>query len=314
MYRFIARRLGSGVVLIAALATLTFFLLYLGAGDRIARQLLGEDADDAAVRAKEHELGLDRPIWTQFGHWASGAVHGDLGTSWFNGQDVRTAILSRLSVTVTLVIGSTLLTVVLATVLGVVAATRGGWVDRVVQFLGVLGHAVPNFLISLGLVTLFAISLHWFRPTGYVRFADSPQLWLSSITLPVLALTINGVSGVVQQVRGSVLDELGRDYVRTLRSRGLPESRVVYRHVLRNAAGPALSFLGVQVVGLLGGAVIIEQVFAIPGLGQVAVTATGQGDIPLVMGLVVVSAVLVVLVNLLVDLVQGWLNPKVRLG
>ncbi|WP_018653258.1 ABC transporter permease [Actinomadura flavalba] len=314
MYRFIARRLGSGVVLVAALTTLTFFLLYLGAGDDIARQLLGEEADEAAVRAKERELGLDRPIVTQFAHWLSGAVHGDLGTSWFNGQDVGAAILSRLSVTVSLVIGSTLLTVVFATVLGVVAATRGGWVDRVVQVAGVLGHAVPNFLISLGLVLVFAISLHWFRPTGYTRFAESPGLWLSSITLPVLALAVHGVSGVVQQVRGAVVDELGRDYVRTLRSRGLSEARVVYRHALRNAAGPALSFLGVQVVGLLGGAVIIEQVFAIPGLGQVAVTATGQGDVPLVMGLVVVSAVLVVVLNLLIDLLQGWLNPKVRLG
>lgn len=311
MYRFIARRLASGVVLVAALTTLTFFLLYLGGGD-IARRIVGEGASPQAVAAKKHELGLDRPIWTQFTGWVSHAVHGDLGTSWFNGQPVVDAITSRLSVTLSLVISATLLTAVIATVLGVVAATRGGWVDRLVQVLGVLGHAIPNFLIAIGLVTVFAIGLDWFKPTGFTSFSASPALWLSSITLPVLALAIAAISGVTQQVRGAVIDTLRQDYVRTLRSRGLSETRVVYRHVLRNATGPALSLLGVQFVGLLGGAVIIEQIFAIPGIGQVAVGATSQGDIPLVMGLVIATAVIVVILNLLVDLAQGWLNPKVR--
>ncbi|WP_155054444.1 ABC transporter permease [Streptomyces blattellae] len=311
MYRFIVRRLASGVVLIAILTTLTFFLLYLSGGD-IARRIVGEGATEEAVQAKAHELGLDRSVWSQFTDWLSHAVSGDLGSSWFNGQPVSDAISSRLSVTLSLVIGATLLTAVLATVLGVVAATRGGWVDRVVQFLGVLGHAIPNFLIAIGLVSLLAVQWHWFDATGYTEFADSPSRWLSSITLPVLALVTGAVSSVAQQVRGAVIDALRQDYVRTLRSRGLSETRVIYRHVLRNAAGPALSYLGVQFVGLIGGAVIIEQIFAIPGLGQVAVGATSQGDIPLVMGLVMVTAVIVVVLNLLVDLAQGWLNPKVR--
>jgi peptide/nickel transport system permease protein len=182
----------------------------------------------------------------------------------------------------------------------------------VVQVLAVLGFAIPGFLVALGLVLVFAIDLGWFEPTGYTTFAESPSGWLSSITLPVIALALAGIAGVSAQIRGSMIDAMRQDYVRTLRSRGLSERRIIYKHVLRNAAGPALSVLAVQFVGLLGGAVIVEQIFAIPGLGQIAVVATSQGDIPLVMGLVLVTAVIVVILNLAVDLLQGWLNPKVR--
>jgi peptide/nickel transport system permease protein len=241
-------------------------------------------------------------------------VRGDLGASWFTGEPVVQALTHRLAVTLSLVVGATVLTAVIAVILGVIAATRGGWADRLVQFLSVLGFAIPGFLVALGLVTLFAINLHWFQPTGYVQFSDSPSGWLGSIALPVIALSLGSIAGVAAQIRGSVSDALRLDYVRTLRSRGLPEGRVVYKHVLRNAAGPGLSVLALQFVALLGGAVFVEQIFAIPGLGQVAVSATSAGDIPLVMGLVIVTAVLVVVLNLAVDLLQGWLNPKVRVS
>ena len=313
MGRFVLRRLAAGVVLVAVLATVTFFLLFLSGGN-IARRILGQQATEATVAQKQSELGLDRPVLSRFGAWVSDALHGNLGSSWFTGETVTTAITSRLAVTLSLVIGATVLTAVVATVLGVVAARRRGWADRLVQIVSVLGFAIPGFLVAIGLVTVFAIKLGWFQPTGYTKFADSPTEWLSSITLPVIALALGGIAGVAAQIRGSMIDALRLDYVRTLRSRGLPEGRVIYRHVLRNAAGPALSVLAVQFVGLLGGAVIVEQIFAIPGLGQTAVTATGQGDIPLVMGLVLVTAVIVVVLNLLVDLLQGWLNPKVRVS
>ena len=313
MFRFVLRRLASGVVLVAVLTTVTFFLLFLSGGN-IARRILGQQATADTVQQKTHELGLDRPVLRQFADWLSNASHGNLGESWFTGQKVTEAVTSRLAVTLSLVVGATVLTAVVAVLLGTTAATRGGWADRLVQFLSVLGFAIPGFLVALGLVTLFAIKLHVFKPTGYVQFEVSPAQWLSSITLPVIALSLGSIAGVAAQIRGSVLDALRQDYVRTLRSRGLSERRVVYKHVLRNAAGPALSVLAVQFVGLLGGAVIVEQIFAIPGLGQVAVGATGQGDIPLVMGLVLSTAVIVVVLNLIVDLLQGWLNPKVRVA
>jgi peptide/nickel transport system permease protein len=309
--RFVLRRLAAGVVLIVVITVLAFFLLYL-AGGNVARRILGQQASQDAVQAKAHELGLDQPILTQFGHWLSRALRGDLGASWFTGEPVIDSITGRVAVTLSLVIGATVVVAVVSVVLGVLAARRGGWVDRLVQVLTVLGFAIPGFLVAIALVLVFAINLGWFPPTGYTQFAESPGGWLTSITLPVIALAIGGIAGVTAQVRGSILDAQRQDWVRTLRSRGLPETRVVYEHVLRNAAGPALSVLGVQFVGLLGGAVIIESIFAIPGLGQASVTAGGQGDVPLVMGVVIVTAVIVVVLNLLVDLLQGWLNPKVR--
>jgi peptide/nickel transport system permease protein len=313
MIGFIARRLAAGVVLLAAISALAFFLLYLGSGN-IARKILGEGATPQAVAQENRRLGLDQSLPAQFGHWAAGALRGNFGVSWFSGQPVMQAITSRLAVTLSLVICAVLLAAVLSVILGVLAATRRGSVDRVTQLLSLLGHAIPGFLIAVFLVLVFALNLHWFKPTGYVPYTTSLAGWASTVTLPVIALCLGSVAGVTQQIRGGIIDALRDDYVRTLRSRGLSERRIVLKHVLRNTAGPALAILAVQFVGLLGGVVIIEQVFAIPGLGQVAVQAATQGDIPLVMGLVVAVAIIVIIFNLLVDLAQGWLNPKVRLS
>jgi peptide/nickel transport system permease protein len=313
MVLFIVRRLLAGVVLLFVITTLTFFLLYVGGGD-IARNILGQQATQEAVAAKKEQLGLNRPLLTQYVDWLSHAVRGDLGTSWFTGEHVTDGITSRLTVTLSLVIGATVLTAVVAVVLGVWAAIRHGWVDRLVQLVTILGFAIPGFLIAVGLVLVFAIKLQLFDPTGYIKFTDDPGGWLKTVTLPIVALAIHSIASVANQVRGSVTDALRQDYVRTLRSRGLSYNRVVFRHVLRNAGGPALAVLAVQFIGLVGGAVIVERVFAIPGLGDIAVGATSQGDIPMVMGLVVAVAALVVVVNLVIDLLQGWLNPKVRLS
>ena len=250
----------------------------------------------------------------QYGNWLTSALTGDFGVSWFTSQPVTASLSSRLAVTLTLVVGTTIVAAVVSVVLGVLAARRGGWVDGVVQFIAVVGFAVPGFLIALYLVLWFAIDLGWFRATGYVPIGESFTGWLSSVTLPIAALSLSAIAAVAQQVRGSVIDATSRDYVRTLRARGLSTNRVVYKHVLRNAGGPALAVLAVQFVGLLGGAVIVEQVFALPGIGQLTVSATSSGDIPVVMGVVVATAVIVVVVNLLIDLAQAALNPKVRLS
>ncbi|WOF24285.1 ABC transporter permease [Microbacterium betulae] len=310
---FIARRLLSGAVMLVVISVVAFTLLYLGGGD-IARRILGQSATAETVAAKTAELGLDRPLVVQFGDWFANALTGDLGRSWFSSQFVAVSMETRLPVTLSLVIGSTVIAAILSVLLGVLAARRGGWIDGLVQFLAVVGFAVPGFLIALGLVLLFAINLGWFRATGYTPIGSSFTGWLASIALPVVALATGAIATIAQQIRGSVLDALDRDYVRTLRSRGLSSNRVVYRHVLRNAAGPALAVLAVQFIGMLGGAVIVEQVFALPGIGQLAVQATTQGDIPVVMGIVIVTAIIVVIVNLAIDLAQAALNPKVRLS
>jgi peptide/nickel transport system permease protein len=313
MLGFILRRLASGVVLIFVISALAFSLLYANS-ENIARRILGQNATAELVVRKTEELGLDRPLWEQYVGWLGNAVQGQFGRSWFTGELVTTGVTSRFAVTLSIVLGATILAALIGVLLGVIAATRGGWIDRVVQVLSILGFAIPGFLVALGLVLFFSIELNWFKATGYIPITRSFGGWLSSVTLPIIALAVATIVVVAQQVRGSVTDALGRDYVRTLRSRGLSMRRVVAKHVLRNAGGPALAVLAVQFIGLLGGAVIVEQIFAIPGLGQLAVSSTVKADIPMVMGLVVATAVLVVVVNILIDLAQAALNPKVRLS
>ncbi|MEU8135584.1 ABC transporter permease [Streptodolium elevatio] len=312
MPRFIAARIASGVLLLFVISFLSFLLLSIADTDA-GRQLLGPAATQEAVDAKNAELGLDRPVVEQYTDWLGNALRGDLGTSWFTSEDVNTAIGNRLPVTVSLVVGVTVVTTVVSFLFGVWAGVRrGGAIDRTVQLVGVLGHALPGFLVTLVMVQLFAVQMNWFPAIGYTPFAESPSGWLSTITLPVLSLSVGTVAGVSQQVRGAVVDALRQDYVRTLRARGLPQHRVVLKHVLRNASAPALSVLGMQFVGLLGGAVLVEQIFALPGIGSMAISYTTRGDIPVIMALVMFTVVGVVLINLLVDVLIGWLNPKAR--
>jgi peptide/nickel transport system permease protein len=313
MLTFIVRRVVAGVILLFVISALAFGLLYLDSAN-IARRILGQNATPELVQQKAHELGLDRPVVVQYWDWLTSALHGDLGRSWFNGQLVTVSLSGRVAVTLSIVIGTVLVTAVVGTALGVWAARKRGAADRTVQVVSVLGFAIPGFLIALYLVLIFAINLHWFKATGYVPITTSFTGWLSSVTLPIAALALGAIAAVTQQIRGSMIDAMSRDYVRTLRSRGLSANSVVYRHVLRNAGGPALAILAVQFIGLLGGAVIVEQVFALPGMGQLTVQAGLQGDIPVMMGLVVAFAVIVIIVNLLIDLAQAGLNPKVRLS
>jgi peptide/nickel transport system permease protein len=313
MLRFTVRRLVHGALQLLVIASAAFLLLYLAAGN-VARTILGPDATAATVAAKNHELGLDTPLLSRFFTWLGHALTGNFGASWLTSQPVTTAIVSRLEVTLTLVIGAVVVSAVVSAVLGVWAALRGGWADRLVQVVAVLGFAVPGFLVAVFLVRALALGTHWFKPTGYIPLTTSFSGWVQTVTLPIIALSLATIAGVSQQVRGSVTDAMRQDWVRTLRSRGLPERRVVFKHVLRNAGGPALSVLALSFVGLLGGAVIVEEVFAIPGLGQVAVSATSQGDIPMVMGLVVAVGTLVILVNLTIDILHGFLNPKARVS
>ncbi|MFB6707165.1 ABC transporter permease [Streptomyces sp. NPDC056333] len=313
MLTFIARRVAAGALLLLVISLLSYLLLSIPDMD-VGRQLLGEGTSQSAVDAKNASLGLDRPILTQYTDWLSHAVRGDLGTSWFTSEDVTQAIANRLPVTVSLMLGVTVVTAVVSFLLGVWAGVRRGAVDRVVQILGVVGYALPGFLVTLVLVLVFAVNLNWFPAIGYTPFTDSPGDWLSTVTLPIISLSVASVAGVSQQVRGAVVDVLRQDYVRTLRARGLPASRIVFKHVLRNASAPALSVLGMQFVGLLGGAVLVEQIFGLPGIGGMTVTYTTRGDIPVIMALVMLTVIGVVLINLLVDVLIGWLNPKARVA
>lgn len=313
MLRFIIRRLLTGLVILFAITTITYTMLYFSSSG-IAQNILGEYATPEQVAQKEAELGLDQPLVIRYLDWLGGALSGDLGRSWFTSEPVAQALFNRLPVTLTIVIGALTTAAVLAAVLGIAAAIRRGWVDRIVQFLSLAGDALPSFVVAIVLVTAFAIQTGLFPATGFVPFSESPNLWLMSILLPITALVFQLVASAAQQFRSAIIDVRSRDFVRTLRSRGLSESEITFKHVLRSAAPAALTILSLQFVGLLGGSVIVEQIFALPGIGPLAVQSTNQGDIPVVMGVVVYTVIMVIIVNLVVDLANGWLNPKVRVS
>ncbi|WP_415855286.1 ABC transporter permease [Sinomonas sp. G460-2] len=310
---FLLRRLASAAVLLVAVSFIAYVMLYPAAGD-IARNVLGENASEAQVALKNHELGLDQPLIVQYFTWLGNALTGNFGNSYFASQPVWKILEVRLPVTLSLVVIVTLLTGVLAFAVGLLAAVKRGWIDRTLQVLATLGDALPAFIVALFLVTVLAIQLKLFPATGYVAFTKSPGDWARTLTLPVIALTIGGVAGVAQQVRSSALDVLRHDYVRTVRSRGLSERRIVLTTVLRNASVNGLTTLAVHVVGILGGAVVIESVFALPGLGSLAVESTSRTDLPLILGVLLAVVLIIVAVNLIVDLAVAWLNPKVRLS
>jgi peptide/nickel transport system permease protein len=313
MLVFILKRLASGTVVLFVVSVLTFVLLNVSSGS-IARNIVGDQATADQVAAKETELGLDDPLLVRYFSWLSSAFGGDLGQSWFTSEPVTQALSSRVPVTMAMVVASMLLIALVATLLGVAAAVKRGWVDRLVQVAAIVGDSIPGFVIGILLVTVLAIRTTVFPATSTIGPDAGAGAWVMSLTLPVLALVLNGVTGGAQQIRSAVIMQLERDYVRTLRSRGIREREILFRHVLRSAAPTGLTVLSLQLIGMLGGVLIIESIFALPGLGPLAVTSTSQGDLPVVMGVVMYTVVVVIVVNLAVDLLNGWLNPKVRVS
>ncbi|UYN98581.1 MAG: ABC transporter permease [Devosia sp.] len=312
MLSYVAKRLASSLVLLALVTTLTFAMVFGGA-DNVAQNILGDNATSEQIVALEQKLGIDRPLYVQYADWVSKAVRGDLGQSWTLGESVSKILSGRLPVTLSMVILAVSIIGIISALLGIAAAVRGGWADRVIQLISVVGFSLPNFWLGLILVVVFALNLRWLPATGYTDFSTSPVGWLASLTLPVAALVLSGIASASQQVRGAMIDALRQDYVRTLRAGGIKPSSVLFRHALRNAMPAALTVLSLQFIGLLGGAAIIERVFAIPGLGSITVQAALSGDIPILMGVVVTMIILVVIVNILIDLANAWVNPKVRL-
>jgi len=311
MALYILRRLLAGLVLALLITLITFLLLSLSFED-VVRTILGQSANEESVAAMTAQLGYDRPVLVQYADWLGSLLQGDLGRSVYTSQEVGPAVLQRLGVTLSLIVPALLLTAVLSVLLGVWAATRGGVVDRIAQLISLIGYVVPGLLLAIVLVVVLAVQLDLLPATGYTPPFENPAAWLRSITIPVIVLTIAGVADMAAQVRGRMIDELRRDYVRTLRTRGVSSRSVIFRHAFRNAASPALTTFSLQFIQMLGGALIIENVFALPGYGNYALQASLQGDIPVILGLAVFGVLLVTAVNLTTDIVNGWLNPKAR--
>lgn len=311
MLRLVLRRLALSVPLVGVITLLTFLLQSVAPGDT-ARTLLGVNYTPAAHEELRHELGLDRPVLVQYGDWLAGALRGDLGTSPITGLDVGAEIGNRLAVTLSLIVAATVVAALAGIALGVLSAVRQGWLGRAVDVLSLAGLGLPNFWLGLVLVSLFAVALPLLPATGYVPFTDSPGGWARSLVLPVATLTVAAAAVIAAQTRDAMLAALRQDFVDTFRANGASNRSVVVRHALRNAAIPVVTVVGLVFVSLVSGTVLVEAVFAMPGLGGLAIQAATQHDLPMLQGVALTFTLIVVVVNLLVDLTYGWLDPKVR--
>jgi peptide/nickel transport system permease protein len=306
------RRLAVAVPLIAVIAVGTFSLTFLIPGDPAAT-MAGEGATVARITEVRERLGLDDSPLVQFARWAGEALQGDLGISTAHGVAVSTLIGERLGTTLSLVVFGLFVAIVVGVPAGTLAGLFAGRaVDRVVTAVTTLGIAVPAFWLAALLIAAFAVNMKIFPATGYVAFSEDPAGWLRSMTLPGLAIGAASAADVARQTRATVADVAGLDHVRTSRAMGLSPRSVALRHVLKNSGIPITTVAGVQVERLLGAAVVVELMFAMPGLGQLSLDAVRAHDIPMIQGVVLVIAVLVILVNLLVDMSYGWFDPRLR--
>jgi len=314
MLRDAVRWLVSSLVLLFVITVLTFLLASMAPGDA-AKAILSSQSGSYTVQQYQqmrHALGIDQPPPVQYWHWLDGVLHGSLGTDLFSGQPVTQELNARLGPSLSIIIGTVIVSGLVGVSLGIVSALRGGTLGRLVDVVSLAGLAVPNFWLALVLVELLAVRVQVFPATGYAPLSADPGPWLRSIALPVLTLSAGGVAFVAKQTRDSLSEVMSRDFIVMLRARGLSQRSVVLRHALRNAAIPVVTVLGLLLVGLLGGTVLIENVFSIPGLGQEAVTAAGSHDLPVIEGVAFYFAVVVVIANLLVDVSYRLLSPRMR--
>ncbi len=312
MLTFVLRRALAVVPLIVIATAATFFMLQLSDADPAVMRL-GESATEAQYAEVRAELGTDRPAIVQYGDWLAHAVRLDFGESWQRPVAVTTMIGQRMPATLSLTLGSLLVTILVGLPLGTAAGVRAGsTADSAITATASVGQALPAFWTGILLSTYVALRVGFFPATGFVGPSDSISGWLKSITLPSLALGLSGAAAVARQTRAAVAGALRQPHVRTAVSVGYSRASVLRSDVLRNAAIPVATVLGVQLSLLLGGSLIVEQVFILNGVGSLAYSSILQHDLPVVLGIVTVSAVLVSVVQLLLDVVYGLLDPRVR--
>ena len=312
MGAFLVKRILATIPVLVIVAVIVFTLIRLVPGDPAA-VIAGNMATNEDIARIRTELGLDRGFFTQFLLWAKGLVSGDLGQSFFFKKEVTALIAERLEPTLSLAFLTIVLTVLVAVPLGTLAAWRhGGWVDRALMGFSVLGFSIPVFVLGYLLVYFFALKLDWFPVQGYRPLREGLWPWLHQLLLPAITLSIVYVALIARVTRASVAEALTEDYVRTARAKGLPEARVLVRHALANAAVPIVTVIGIGIALLIGGVVVTESVYSIPGLGTLTVDAVLARDFPVIQGVILFFAFLYVMVNLLVDLSYLFLDPRIR--
>jgi peptide/nickel transport system permease protein len=319
MLRFLLRRVGFGVVVMWLVAT-TVFIMYFIAPHDVARTLAGRQASEATIAAIRHNLGLDRPVIAQYGSFLWRALHGDFGYSYTNAEPVTSLISNGLPVTASLVIGGAVLWLFMGVGIGVLAATRPrSLMDRTATGFSLFFYSMPTFLLGEVLLLLFFFRLHLigidlFPGAGYTPLLQDPVEWARHLVLPWFTIALVTAATYVRLTRGSMLDVLGEDYIRTARAKGLSRRRVIYRHGLRAGLTPVVTQFGIDVGTLLGGAIVTENVFGLPGLGELAISALAKQDLPTVIGLVLLASAFVVIANIVVDILYSVLDARVRVS
>ncbi len=312
MYGYIIRRLLAIIPVMCVVGIVVFLLLHLTPGDPAAI-IAGDYArpeDIARIRAK---LGLDRPLYVQFFTWAGAVLRGDLGTSIFSNLPVSKLIAQRLEPTIALSVSTIIFAILVAVPMGIIAAWKSGtWIDRSVMVFAVLGFSVPVFVIGYLLMYVFALQLGWFPVQGYKPIGDGFWPFLSSITLPTVALGVVYTALIARITRASVLEVLTEDYIRTAKAKGLDNTGLLVRHALKNAAVPIVTIIGIGMALLMGGVVVTESVFNIPGLGRLTIDAVLRRDYPVIQGVILVFSGVYVFVNLVIDLTYTFLDPRIR--
>lgn len=303
------------VPLVVLITVGVYALVLLIPGDPARTLAGGLKAQPSEIARIRHQLHFDQPFYDQYWRWVTHAVRGDLGTSLFQHESVASAISARFPLTLSLALGGLIVSILLGIPAGILAGTRPGTVvDRSATVASSAGIAMPDFWLAIILALIFAVKLHVLPDLGYVSLTHSPWGWFEHLLLPWFALGVAGGATLARQVRGELIDVLDQDYIRTARSLGIPERQVIGRLALKNALTPAMTIVGIQFAYLLGGTVIIERIFSIPGLGTLMLQAIGTKDLPVIQGVVLLTAVIFVVVNLIVDIGYGFLNPKVRLS
>lgn len=312
MLRYITQRLLQAIPVLLLTSIAIFGLLHLAPGDP-ALILAGPDADEESVAAIRQEMGLDRPLYVQYGVWIGHILRGDMGRSYVNNRPVSELILQRLPATVQLALAGLLIALTSGALTGILAAlNQRRMLDWIVSSINAFAVAMPNFWFGILVILFFAVALRWLPPGGREPFAEDPVRALKFLLLPALTLAINQMAVLSRFVRSSVLDVLGDDYIRTARSKGLQERVVIARHVIPNAFIPVVTVLGIQIGRLVGGAVVIETVFAWPGVGRLLLQSVQSRDYTVVQGILLLLVTSFILANLLTDLLYGVLDPRVR--
>jgi peptide/nickel transport system permease protein len=317
MIKLLARRLASGIVVLWVISIAVFALFFI-APHNVARALAGRQATPQTVADVARRLGLNRPILDQYGSFAWNLLHGNLGYSYYNSEPVTTLIASRIGVTVSLTLGGAVLWLAIGITTGVLAATHPrSLIDKGATFFAVFFYSMPTFLLGLILLYFLFFQLHLagipiFPGSGYVSFLTSPWGWAQHLILPWIAVALTTAATYTRLTRAGMLEVLGEDYIRTARAKGVSERRVTYRHALRAALTSVVTQLGIDVGVLLGGAVVTENIFGLPGLGQLAVQSVTEQDLPVIIGIVMLAAAFVVVCNFIVDMFYAVLDPRVR--